>query len=155
MRRAIYPGTFDPLTNGHLNIIKRSLHIFDEVVIGVAYSPEKKPMFSLESRVEMIEHSVSNLSGVTVKPFTGLLVEFAKGNSVKSVIRGLRSNADFEYELQLSYANRSLYGEMETVYLMPEIESSFISSSIVRSILKHNGSVAHLVPDEVQEFINR
>jgi pantetheine-phosphate adenylyltransferase len=155
VRRAIYPGTFDPITNGHLNIIKRGLHIFDEVIVGVADSSEKKPMFTLEERVEMIESSTNELQGVSVKPFRGLLVDFAKNNSVKTIIRGLRSNADFEYELQLSYANRSLYREMETVYLMPEIESSFISSSIVRSILKHSGSINHLVPSKVVEFVNR
>jgi pantetheine-phosphate adenylyltransferase len=155
MRRAIYPGTFDPITNGHLNIIERGLHIFDEVIVGVADSSEKRPMFSLEERVEMIGSSTKSLKGVSVQPFRGLLVDFAKENSVKNIIRGLRSNSDFEYELQLSYANRSLYREMETLYLMPEIESSFISSSIVRSILKHNGSVDHLVPMEVVEFISR
>lgn len=155
MKRAIYPGTFDPITNGHLNIIKRGLNIFDEVIVGVADSSEKRPMFSLKERVSMIESSLSEFKGITVQPFSGLLVDFAKENSVKSIIRGLRSNADFEYELQLSYANRSLYSDMETVYLMPEIDSSFISSSIVRSILKHNGSVDHLVPHQVQEFLDR
>jgi pantetheine-phosphate adenylyltransferase len=155
MRRAIYPGTFDPITNGHLNIIERSLKIFDEVIVGVADSAEKKPMFSLDERVQMIAQSTDNLDGVHIRPFKGLLVDFAKENSTKTIIRGLRSNADFEYELQLSYANRSLYSEMETIYLMPEVESSFISSSIVRSILKHNGSIDHLVPADVVEFANR
>jgi pantetheine-phosphate adenylyltransferase len=152
-KQIIYAGTFDPITNGHLNIIERGLKIFDEVVIAVALSTEKKPMFDIDERVQMIRNATANLKNITVEPFDNLLVEFAQQKGIKNILRGLRTNTDFEYELQLGYANNSLYSELETVYLTPNINKSFISSSIVRSILKYNGSIKHLVPKEVLDFI--
>ena len=147
--KAIYPGTFDPVTNGHIDIIKRACKIFDKIIVAVADNKDKKTMFNLEKRVEMMKKATSKFSKVEVKSFNTLLVEFAKKENAKIIIRGLRAVSDFEYELQMGYANKSLYSEIETIYLMPKLENAFISSSVVRSILKYNGDVSHLVPKEI------
>ena len=149
MRIAIYPGTFDPVTNGHIDIIKRACKIFDKIIVAVANNKDKTTMFSLEKRVELMKKATINFEKVEVKSFNSLLVEFAKKENAKIIIRGLRAVSDFEYELQMGYANRSLYNEIETIYLMPKLENAFISSSVVRSILKYNGNVSHLVPKEI------
>ena len=147
--KAIYPGTFDPVTNGHIDIINRACKIFDKIIVAVADNKDKNTMFNLEKRVEMMKKATSKFPKVEVKPFNTLLVEFAKKENAKIIIRGLRAVSDFEYELQMGYANRSLYNEIETIYLMPKLENAFISSSVVRSILKYNGNVSHLVPKEI------
>ena len=147
---AVYPGTFDPITNGHIDIITRARRLFDEVIVAVAISQDKRPLFNIDKRVEMAKLATSQLDGVHVKPFDNLLVDFAKENNIRVIIRGLRAVSDFEYELQIGYANASLWNEIETVYLMPSLKNAFISSSIVRSILKHNGDVNHLVPHQIQ-----
>lgn len=149
MRKVIYPGTFDPITNGHLDIIKRAAAIFDEVVVAVALSQEKKPMFSLQKRIEMAKLATQGLKNITVKEFNTLLVDFCKKEQAKIIIRGLRAVSDFEYELQIGYANQSLDKDIETLYLMPSLEHAFISSSVVRAILKFNGDVSHLVPSAI------
>ena len=150
---ALYPGTFDPITNGHFDVIERALRLFDEVIIAVAVSQDKKPMFSLEERIEMIEKSISHLKNVKVVGFDNLTVELAKTHGANILIRGLRAVSDFEYELQLGYLNNSLDESIETVYLMPKLKHAFISSSIVRNLLKFNGKTEHLVPKEVQKII--
>lgn len=150
---AIYPGTFDPITNGHLDVITRSAKIFDNIIVAVAHSSEKSPMFSLEKRVEMIKLSIANMQNVAVEPFDNLLADFAQSKNCNILIRGLRAVSDFEYELQIGYANSSLNPALETIYLMPSLQNAFISSSVVRSILRHNGKIAHLVPKAVNEFI--
>jgi pantetheine-phosphate adenylyltransferase len=152
MKKAIYPGTFDPVTNGHLDIIKRACEIFDEVIIAVSDNKDKNTMFSLDKRVKMIEKATQNFN-VTVKSFNTLLVEFAKKENTKFIIRGLRAVSDFEYELQMGYANKSLDENIETIYLMPSLNNAFISSSVVRSILRYNGDVSHLVPKEILEYL--
>ncbi len=152
-KKAVYPGTFDPITNGHMDIIKRARDIFGEVVIAVAKSEGKNPCFSLEKRIEMTKEATKKIDGVSVMGFDTLLVDFAKKNSIRIIIRGLRAVSDFEYELQMGYANSSLWNELETIYLMPHLKNAFISSSIVRSILKHNGKMEHLVPGEILPFI--
>jgi pantetheine-phosphate adenylyltransferase len=153
IKRAIYPGTFDPITNGHMDIIKRASNMFDEIVVAVAKSNEKGPMFSHKQRIEMVKVACESIDNVKVEGFSNLLVEFCHQMDAKIIIRGLRSFSDFEYELQMGYANTSLSSEIETIYLMTSLEHSFISSSIVRSILKHNSSCAHLVPPKVNGII--
>ena len=152
---ALYPGTFDPITNGHFDIIERALSLFDEVIIAVADSKEKKPMFTLEQRVEMAKAAVKTLVNVRVMGFNNLTVELAKTVNATILIRGLRAVSDFEFELQLGYLNNSLDDTIETVYLMPKLQHAFISSSIVRNLLKFNGKTEHLVPREVQEMIQK
>ncbi len=148
--KVIYPGTFDPITNGHLDIIKRASNIFNEVILAVSNSDSKKPMFSLEKRILMGKEATKGLGDkVQVLGFSSLLVDFAKKNNATILIRGLRAVSDFEFELQMGYANSSLDSNIETMYLMPSLKNAFISSSIVRSILTHNGDVSHLVPHEI------
>ena len=151
--RAVYPGTFDPITNGHMDIIRRAKSVFEEVTVGVAISQEKRPMFDIEARVAMVKAATKGMKGVHVMPFDTLLVDFAKEIESRMIIRGLRAVSDFEYELQIGYANASLWKEVETMYLMPSLHNAFISSSIVRSILKHKGDVSHLVPPENAAFL--
>ena len=150
---ALYPGTFDPITNGHFDIIERALNLFDEVIVAVAISEDKKPMFTLQERINMVKESVKNLKNVTVLGFNNLTVELASEHNATVLIRGLRAVSDFEYELQLGYLNNSLDDTIETVYLMPKLQHAFISSSIVRNLLKFNSKTEHLVPKEVQRII--
>ncbi|MRI83216.1 MAG: pantetheine-phosphate adenylyltransferase [Nitratiruptor sp.] len=147
--KVIYPGTFDPITNGHVDIIRRAATIFDEVVVAVAKSQEKGPLFDLSTRVQMAQRATAHLANVTVKAFDTLLVTFCQREGSKIIIRGLRAVSDFEYELQMGYANQSLDPEIETLYLMPSLENAFISSSMVRAILKFDGDVSHLVPSQI------
>jgi len=147
--KAIYPGTFDPVTNGHIDIIKRACKIFDKIIVAVADNKDKNTMFNLQKRVELMKKATRNLEKVEVASFSSLLVDFAKEKECKIIIRGLRAVSDFEYELQMGYANKSLDSEIDTIYLMPNLENAFISSSVVRSILKYNGDVSHLVPKEI------
>lgn len=146
MRTAIYPGTFDPVTNGHIDIIQRACKMFDKIVIAVAKSENKKPMFTLEQRIEMVKVATKDLDVVEVIGFHGLLVDLSDSVDANILVRGLRAVSDFEYELQLGYANSSLKKDLETVYLMPSLEHAFVSSSVVRSILPFGGKVDHLVP---------
>ena len=147
--KAIYPGTFDPVTNGHLDIIKRACKMFDKIIVAVADNKDKKTMFSLEKRVNLMKKVTKDLSKIEVESFDTLLVDFAKSKECKIIIRGLRAVSDFEYELQMGYANKSLDSEIDTIYLMPNLENAFISSSVVRSILKYKGDVSHLVPKDI------
>ncbi len=150
---AIYPGTFDPITNGHVDIIKRASAIFDKVFIGIAPSETKKPMFDLLKRVEMVKLSTKKISNIEVISFDGLLVDCCKNIGSKTIVRGLRAVSDFEYELQIGYANASLDSEIDTIYLMPSLESAFISSTVVRDILRHKGNVKHLIPKEIVDHV--
>ncbi len=153
MKRAIYPGTFDPVTMGHMDIARRALKNFDEIIIAVARSDEKKPMFDLDERVDMLKKCFVDEPKVIVKSFDGLLVKFAKEEGTQFIIRGLRAVSDFEYELQMGYANQYLDKEIETLYLMPSLKYAFVSSSVVRTILKHNGDVGSIVPALIAETI--
>ena len=148
-KRAIYSGTFDPITVGHVDIIKRALNIFDEVIIAVAISEAKKPMFSLEKRVEFVQAATQDMEGIIIKPFNTLLVELATSLEINTIIRGLRAVSDFEYELQMGYANASINNNIETLYLMPTLENAFVSSTIVREVIKFEGKFQHLVPKEI------
>ncbi|WP_428737888.1 pantetheine-phosphate adenylyltransferase [Sulfurimonas sp.] len=150
---ALYPGTFDPITKGHYDIIERAKNLFDEVIVAVATSIDKKPMFTLDERIEMAKAATKHMDGVSVVGFDTLTVELANAHNAKVLIRGLRAVSDFEYELQLGYLNNSLDDTIETVYLMPKLNHAFISSSIVRNLLKFNGKTDHLLPPEVQKII--
>ncbi|MPB17112.1 pantetheine-phosphate adenylyltransferase [Campylobacter lari] len=149
MDSCIYPGTFDPITNGHLDVIIRASKMFEEVVVAIAKSESKRPMFNLEHREKMVKIATKDLKNVKIATFDNLLVDLAKNLQINIIIRGLRAVSDFEYELQLGYANHMLWEDLETIYLMPNLKNSFISSSIVRSICAHNGDVSKLVPQEI------
>ena len=146
IKRAIYPGTFDPITNGHVDIIQRASTMFDEITVAVAENQAKKPMFSIEERVAMAKIATKSISNVNVISFNSLLVDLSDELNANIVIRGIRAVSDFEYEFQMGYANASLKKELETIFLMPSLEYAFISSSIVRSLLPFNGKIEHLVP---------
>ncbi|MGI2258555.1 pantetheine-phosphate adenylyltransferase [Shewanella sp. GXUN23E] len=147
--RAIYPGTFDPITNGHTDLIERASRMFNTVVIGVAASPSKQPRFTLEERVSFVQKVTAHLSNVEVVGFTGLLVNFAKEQQAGILVRGLRAVSDFEYEFQLANMNRRLSPGLESVFLTPAEENSFISSTLVKEVALHGGDVAQFCHPEV------
>jgi len=151
--KAIYPGTFDPVTNGHTDLIERASRLFGEVIVGVAASPSKKPCFTLEHRVAMLEEVTSHLDNVKVVGFSGLLVDFAKSNNANVLIRGLRAVSDFEYEFQLANMNRRLYPDLESVFLTPAEENSFISSTLVKEVALHHGDVAQFVHPVIKDAL--
>ena len=151
----IYPGTFDPFTNGHLDLIKRALRIFDEVIIAVAPSSKKQPLFTLDERIEFIEESIKGLRRTRVETFQSLLVEYVSQKKGIAILRGLRAVSDFEYEFQIAHMNRRLRRDIETVFLMPSEEYSFLSSSIIKEVASFGGSVSGLVPIAVEKAINR
>jgi len=153
IKKAIYPGTFDPITVGHLDIVERACSMFDEITIAVAKSASKKPMFTLEQRIAMVEAVTKEFPKVNVVGFEGLLVDLSDKLDANIIIRGLRAVSDFEYELQMGYANSSLKKELETIFLMPSLEYGFVSSSIVRSILPFDGKVDHLLHPTVLKMI--
>lgn len=155
MIRAIYPGTFDPVTNGHSDLIVRASKLFSEVIIGVASSPSKKPRFDLAQRVAMLEQVTQDLTNVTVVGFSGLLVDFAKQYQAKVLIRGLRAVSDFEYEFQLANMNRRLSSELESVFLTPAEENSFISSTLVKEVALHQGDVGQFVHPVVKAALDK
>ena len=149
---AVYPGTFDPITNGHLDIVHRGLHLFDRIIIAVASNPAKQPLFPLEERRKMIEDCFAGEeTRVTVEDVSGLLVDFAYKRGAKAIIRGLRAVSDFDYEFQLALMNRRIEREVETVFLMTGFRWIFISSSIIKDAARHGGDVSGLVPDHVCE----
>ena len=149
MTSVIYPGTFDPITNGHLDIIERSAVIFPRVLVAVANSPSKKPLFSLEERMELVRQSVVHLSNVEVFGFSDLLANVIKQHNISAIIRGVRTTTDFEYELQLAALNRLLTKGVDSLFFPPVEKWAFVSSSIVREIYLHGGDVAELVPVSV------
>ena len=155
MRRALCPGTFDPVTNGHLDVIERAATLFDEVVVGVAFSPDKGggPLFSVEERAAFIEAEVARLGNVVVRPFDGLLVEFAQETDARVIIKGLRAVTDFEREFQMAQLNYRLDQTVETMFIMSIPEYAYLSSSVVKEIARHGGTVAGLVPDAVREAL--
>jgi pantetheine-phosphate adenylyltransferase len=152
---AIYPGSFDPITLGHLDIIERGGQLFERVIVAVLCNASKQPMFSVEKRLEQIRHCTQHLPNVEVDSFLGLTVEYAKLRNAKVLLRGLRVLSDFEKELQMAHTNKTLLDEIETVFLATAKEYSFLSSSIVKEIAKFGGSVAHLVPENVARDIHQ
>ncbi len=144
--KAIYPGSFDPITNGHLDIITRASHIFDELIVAVLVNSAKKPMFSLDERLMMVEESVKNLPNVSVKTFEGLTIDFARANDAKVLIRGLRVMSDYEAEMQMAQTNRSIDPDIETLFLSTCLEYSFLSSTIAKEVAFYDAGVEKLVP---------
>lgn len=148
-RRAIYPGTFDPVTNGHADLIERAAKLFKHVIIGIAANPSKQPRFSLEERVEQLTLVTAHLDNVEVVGFSGLLVDFARDQKASVLVRGLRAVSDFEYEFQLANMNRRLSPDLESVFLTPAEENSFISSTLVKEVALHGGDVSQFVHPQV------
>ena len=153
MIRAIYPGSFDPVTFGHLDIIIRSSKIVDELIIGVLMNKAKTPLFSVEERVKMLKEVTKDLDNVKVVPFDGLLVEFARQQKARLVIRGLRAITDFEYEIQMSQTNHKLEPEVETMFLTTNLKYSYLSSTIVREVAAFGGDISQFVPETVAKSI--
>ena len=149
--RAIYPGSFDPLTNGHLDLIERGSQIFDELIVAVLSNAEKDPLFTLGERLNMLEEMVKRYSNVKVDSFDGLLVDFAIAKNAKAVLRGIRAISDYEYELQMAWMNRKLQPQIETVFMMPAEAYSYLSSRLVKEIFRLGGSVRELVPALVEQ----
>lgn len=155
LARAIYPGSFDPMTLGHLDIIRRAVKLFDNVVVAVVGNPQKSALLPFETRTMLIEQVVADLKGVTVAHFQGLTVDFAKQNNVSILIRGLRAISDYEAELSMAQTNKQLLPELETIFLMTKPEYSFISSSTVKEVVRLGGDVSHFVPESVNSYIKQ
>lgn len=151
--KAIYPGTFDPVTNGHTDLIQRASKLFTHVVVGVAASPSKKPLFDLAQRVALLQQVCQPFNNVEIVGFTGLLVDFAKQQQANVLIRGLRAVSDFDYEFQLANMNRRLHPDLETVFLTPAEKNSFISSTLVKEVALHHGDVSQFVAPDVKQAL--
>ncbi|MDJ0926186.1 MAG: pantetheine-phosphate adenylyltransferase [Gammaproteobacteria bacterium] len=153
--KAMYPGTFDPITNGHHELLRRAAKVFDHIVVAVAESPHKQPLFSVEERSRLATEVLSDIGNVSVDSYTGLTVEYARDHGLSVVIRGLRAVSDFEYEFQLSSMNRHLRSDVETVFLCPEAEYTFISATLVREVAALGGDVSSFVHPVVQDALNQ
>ncbi|MGI6071900.1 MAG: pantetheine-phosphate adenylyltransferase [Lachnospiraceae bacterium] len=152
MKRAVYPGTFDPITYGHLDIIKRAAAITDELVVGVLVNSNKSPTFTVDERVAMIESVITDIPNVKVKAFEGLLVDFARQENAY-VIKGLRAVTDYEYELQMAQANRTIAPEVDTVFITASLEYAYLCSSIVREVASYHGDISKFVPDNIGKLL--
>jgi pantetheine-phosphate adenylyltransferase len=152
---AVYPGTFDPVTNGHVDLVERSLRIFDEVIVAVAENPKKKPLFSLKERIAMLKQVTTDYNGVAIEGFDGLLVDYVRKKKAVAIIRGLRAVSDFEYEMQMALMNRRLDDTIETVFMMPNQDYSFITSTIVKEAASYGGDVSSLVPRIVVQKLKK
>lgn len=153
--RAIYPGTFDPLTNGHADLVLRAARLFDSVVVAVAANPSKQPLFSLEERVALAKQAFLDSPNVSVIGFSGLLADFGKTQQAHVLIRGVRAVADFEYEFQLASMNRSLNPALDSIFMTPSEKNTFISSTLVKEVCRHGGDVASFVPEHVQQALQQ
>jgi pantetheine-phosphate adenylyltransferase len=154
-RIAVYPGTFDPITNGHTDLVTRAAKVFPRVVVAIAESPHKKPLFSLSERIELAQHEMASLDNVEVVGFSNLLVEFVGQIGATVIVRGLRAVSDFEYEFQLASMNRHLDPEIETLFMTPDEDFSFISSTLVKEVARLNGDVSEFVCREVETAMQR
>lgn len=148
-RIAIYPGTFDPVTNGHLDIMRRSVKLFDKLIVAVSLNPKKSPVFSQEKRVKFIAESTQDLKNIEIIPFDCLLTGFTQSNHAAVIIKGLRAISDFEFELQMGLMNRNLDETIETLFMIPSLEFSFLSSNLVKEVANHGGDISKLVPASV------
>ena len=152
---AIYPGSFDPVTNGHLDIIERGLHLFDRIVVAVSVNVDKRPLFSLEDRIAMLRAVTKQWDNVEVDRFEGLLVNYARARDVAAIVRGIRAVSDFDYEFQMALMNRRLEDQLETVFLVPAEAYTYLSSSLVKEVASLGGDVSGLVPPEVEVLLHR
>ncbi len=156
MKRVIYPGTFDPVTYGHIDIVRRAIDLFDEVVVTVAINPSKKPLFSTEERVEMLKESLKEFdSKVIIDSFDGLIVQHAKQVGATAIVRGLRQISDFEFEFQMALMNRKLSGDITTIFLMPHERYTYLNSTVIRNVASLHGDVSNFVPPVVQEALKK
>ena len=153
--RAVLPGSYDPFTNGHMDLLLRGLLIFDEVIIAVAPSTKKKPLFTLKERVGLIKEATAGVERTRVEPFSGLLVDYVRAAGAGAIIRGLRAVSDFEYEFQMALMNRSLDAKVETVFLMPSLEYTFLTASVIKEVASFGGCVSHLVPGNVERALRK
>jgi len=152
-RRAIYPGTFDPVTYGHIDLIKRAQEIFSEVIVAVAHNPNKKPIFTAKERVEMLKKATKGLKGIEVTEFNGLVVDYAHEHNAKVLIRGMRMISDFEYEFQMALTNRKLSADVETIFLMPHESYSYLSSKLLKEAASLGANLSSFVPDFVEKAL--
>lgn len=158
MKIAVYPGSFDPITNGHLNLIQRGVRVFDKLVVAVATNPSKKPLFSAKERMDMIHaaiHSIHDNERIEVDTFSGLLVDYAKRKNAQVVLRGLRAISDFEFEFQMTHMNRRLDANLEIVFMMTDEEFFFVSSQLIREVALFGGDVSGLVPEAVENILKQ
>ncbi len=153
MKIAIYPGTFDPITNGHIDVLKKAVKVFDEVIIAVAQDSGKNPIFSLDERVELCRKSTEDLPNIKVDKFSGLVVDYANKVNAKTMIRGLRAVSDFEYELSLALMNKKLQEDIDTVFFVPANEYLYLSSTIIRQIVSLGGDVKDMIPECVEQVL--
>lgn len=149
-QKALYPGTFDPVTNGHIDVIRRAVRLFGEVIVAVAHNPQKSPLFSVGERVKFLKDAVKDIEGVTVVSFNGLVVDLARKNKTSLVIRGLRMLSDFEYEFQMALTNRKFADEVETIFLMPSEEYSYVSSKLLKEAASLGADLSHFLPAAVE-----
>ncbi|MDD5044081.1 MAG: pantetheine-phosphate adenylyltransferase [Candidatus Omnitrophica bacterium] len=152
-QKAIYPGTFDPITYGHIDVIKRALRIFEEVIVAVAHNPHKKPFFSVKERIEMLKKATQGMEGVTIEDFNGLVVDYARKKSVTTIIRGLRMLSDFEYEFQMALTNRKLNSEIETIFLMTSEDYSYVSSKLLKEAASLGADLSQFVPAFIEKAL--
>jgi len=152
-QRAIYPGTFDPVTNGHIDLIKRAQEVFSEVIVAVAANPQKGPLFDVKERVEMLKKATANLKGVEVTAFDGLVVDYARKRKSKVLVRGLRMLSDFEFEFQMALTNRKLSPDIETIFLMPHESYSYLSSKLLKETAALGADLSNFVPDFVEKAL--
>jgi pantetheine-phosphate adenylyltransferase len=153
MRIAVYPGSFDPMTNGHLDIIRRSSRLFDRMLVSVLENEGKSPVFTVPERMELLTRCTRDIPGVEVHSFSGLLVDFMRRVEASVVVRGIRAVSDYEYELQMALMNRELYDGAETIFMLPAVEFTFVSSRLVKEVFRLGGDIAHLVPPPVLEAL--
>ena len=155
MKKAVCPGSFDPITNGHIDIIKRAAELFDEVTVLVVTNPDKKCVFSPEERCWLIKKAIEGINGVKVDSFSGLLADYVKQNGISAIVKGIRSSSDFEYEFQMALANRSLAPNAETVFITADPQNMYVSSSLIRQIAAFGGNVSDFVPKNIVEEIEK
>ena len=153
IRIGVYPGSFDPLTNGHLDIIMRASKLFDLLIVGILKNDAKQAVFSTEERLSQIERCTSKLDNVSVESFSGLLVDFVREKNAGTIVRGLRAVSDYEYELQMAMLNKHMSPDVDTIFFMTDIHNSFLSSSLIKDIARHGGNIHGLVPDEIVDEI--